>query len=225
MVIGLNAGFAYTFSVVASNRAGSSPEAFVRGVVLFMPSVTINSGVAVASWRAPAFLDPSMAHYRLVLEPGHFECSTVEVTACAWNGAPSVAKYQVSLELLGPSDRVLSVATGLVHEVSLLRAYFATDSYHLSPAMKAKVVTLARELVKHRVSDVTIYGHADIAGRLGENVTLSHRRAQAVGTYLLLQLRNLGDRSVRIHVVGGGVSTASSLYSLDRNAIVVMAAP
>jgi hypothetical protein len=223
-VSNLKAGVTYTFSIVALNRGGESPEAFVRGVVLFMPSVTINSGVAVASWRAPAFLDPSMAHYHLVLEPGHFECSTVEVTTCVWNKVPGATTYKVSLELLGPSGHLLSVATGPVQEISLLQTYFATDSYRLSAAMKAKVVALAQALVKQRVSDVTIYGHADIAGRLPENVTLSHRRAQAVGTYLYQQLRRLGDRSVRIHVVAGGVSTVSTLYSLDRNAIVVMSA-
>jgi hypothetical protein len=224
VVTGLHVGVDYTFSVVAYNRAGRSPAATANGVVLALPTVAINGGVAVASWRSPALSNRTTARYRVVLGPGGFGCSTVRVTICALGDVPNVARYHVSLELLATSGRVLSVVEGSVQEVFLLQTYFATDSYELAPAMKAKIAALAKELVTHREPDVTVFGHADRAGRLLDNLALSHERAQAVATYLYEQLQLLGDTSVRIHVVAGGVSTASSLYSLDRNAIVVTSA-
>jgi hypothetical protein len=220
-VTGLQSGVTYMFSVRVHNAEGQSRAAEARGVVLTLPTVAVNLGVAVASWTAPSWNGGAVAHYRFNLAPGTSTCSTLEVTTCTMVGVPTASHYRVTLALVSTSGRTLSTVTGVVREVALLQAYFDFDSYALSPAMRVKITNLAKVMAKNGVRALTIYGHTDGSGALGHNLALSRERAQAVASYLYEQLRLLGDTSVRIHVVAGGVSTLSTLYALDRNAIVV----
>ncbi len=221
VISGLQTGTTYTFSVVAHNHRDASPKVSTSDAVLTLPTVAVNAGVAVASWPASSLNGADSSNYRVSLIPGTIDCATVNTTTCTLVGVPNVKRYQVTLELLNASGRVLSIVTGTVQEVVLMQAYFDLDSYALSPAMQAKIINLAKEMVKDHMPALTIYGHADSSGSLVANLALSRERAQAVASFLYEELHLLGDTSVRLHVVGGGVSTASTLYSLDRNAIVV----
>jgi outer membrane protein OmpA-like peptidoglycan-associated protein len=220
-VTGLQSGVTYMFLVRALNSEGQSRAAEARDVVLTLPMVADNLGVAVASWTAPSWSGGGAARYRLVLAPGSSTCATLEVTRCTLFGVPTATHYRVTLALVSTAGRTLSIVTGVVREVALLQAYFDFDSYALSSVMRVKITNLAKEMVKNGVRALTIYGHADSSGALGDNLALSRERAQAVASCLYEQLRLLGDTSVRIHVVAGGVSTLSRVYALDRNAIVV----
>jgi len=224
-VTGLTPGVVYHFSVAADNARGASAGSSTMGVVLSLPTVAVDAGMAIVSWTAPSWAGDPSAHYRFVLSPVGPACSTVATTACTLDGVTSADSYHVSLELRDASGRVMSTLEGTVHEVSLLQAYFNVGSYRLSSATESRITALARELAKDHVRAVTIYGHTDRSGASPYNLVLSHRRAQAVATYLYAQLRLLGDTSVRIHVVSEGISTASALYALDRNAIVVTSTP
>jgi titin len=210
----------YHFTVVAYNAQGGSLAAVSPNVVLTVPSVTVDAGLAFVSWSAAKSAPFGVAHYRITIEPGHLTCTTVRVTTCTISGAPLAHLYRVRLSLLDASGRAASVVTGPTRGLALLNVHFALGSAALSPSVRAALARLARMVVNDQIVSLTFYGHADSIGPRLFNVVLSRERAQAVAGELVARLRLLGYRRLHLHVIAGGVSTQSANGALDRNVII-----
>jgi outer membrane protein OmpA-like peptidoglycan-associated protein len=62
---------------------------------------------------------------------------------------------------------------------------FAFDSYAISPVAQEHLTNLVASLNEYPDSEVLIVGHTDSSGADQYNQTLSERRAEAAGTYLI----------------------------------------
>ena len=95
--------------------------------------------------------------------------------------------------------------------------YFAQKSSALTPALEAKVASLAALIEKDGDKTITLVGYGDklSATQLSDktvwaaNYALSQRRAEAVATYLNQELAKLGAKSYTVSAVANGLSTPS----------------
>ncbi len=87
-------------------------------------------------------------------------------------------------------------------DISLVRAFFKTDSWQLSEKSELVLMDLARILLIHRQEfvRVEIEGHTDKVGTAEYNQELSQKRADAVGKILISQ----GFPRERMHTHGYG---------------------
>ena len=79
---------------------------------------------------------------------------------------------------------------------------FDVDSYQLKPETKRQLTEFSQTLNKYEDTDIRIEGHADATGSTDHNLTLSDRRAKAVGDFLETQ----GVKSSRVNEKGYGES-------------------
>ena len=128
VVSGLSTGVVYTFSVTATNEAGTSTPsaasasatpARVPGPVQMAAAQPFESQSSTISWRAPAFDGGSaIATYTATASPGGSQCTT-SATSCVITGLTDGVRYVVSIVATNSvGDSTPSTATVIVGGVS-----------------------------------------------------------------------------------------------------------
>ena len=103
-------------------------------------------------------------------------------------------------ELLDSGVQVKRVGENELQLIMARGIGFETGSYHLSASIFPTLNGVAKILNEYPKSSLRIIGHTDSVGSSESNFTLSERRAESVGNYLIQQ----NVKSGRLNTVGYG---------------------
>jgi titin len=233
VLTGLSPGTAYTISVVAENRLGSSaagvttyeldsaaPPSAPRDV-----AAVAQDGDALVTWAAPTFTDGDhIIGYDVTVSGSNAHCATTGATTCTLSGLKDGATYTfsvVALTAAGPSDPGTSRPTTLSEVQHLAMAtHFAFGSYALTKHAQSALRAFARRATVLNGHVLSVLGYTDYVGSAAYNVWLSRERASAVGDFLKTQLRRMGYHSFTLYELGKGVTRISSNRALDRTVTI-----
>lgn len=169
------------------------------------------------------------ASYTATLMPGGKSCTSTGTT-CTISGLTPGATYQVTVVATNssgssaPSSSVsVKVPAARVVTMPSAATYFASNSTALTTSDMATLSALAHAVATAGKKHVTVTGFADRLGSTTSNVVLSKLRAAVVATYLEAQFKRLGVMGVTLHVVAGGVTTASANLAKDRKVVISVA--
>jgi outer membrane protein OmpA-like peptidoglycan-associated protein len=226
---GLVAGTSYTMSVIAINATGDSPAAsatfsFHVTAPATPSDVTVSpTGTTVSvSWHAPPGVAQSAdAGYRVTLEPGGQQCTTITATRCVFADVPLAGEYTAQVTVLAASGAALGSATGRASVRDVTLAHFAFSSFALTANDRGTLGRFATMIIQTRLHAVTLIGFTDDLGRIPYNQVLSQERAGAVARYLTAQLERRGYRGLVIRETGKGMLRAGDSRAANRKVTAV----
>ncbi|HEY5110994.1 MAG TPA: fibronectin type III domain-containing protein, partial [Acidimicrobiales bacterium] len=224
-VTGLMDGTTYTFTVVATNSAGTSASSGASNAV--MPAASPGAPGAPTNVTAVAgntsatvtWVDPStnggtlITSYTVTSSPDGATCtvSSATATSCTVTGLTDGTTYTftvVATNSAGTSatgDASNSATPAKVvkkpKSVTLTASNFASGSSTLTKTMKSKLAKFAATIIRDGFNSITVTGFTDSQGTSAVNLSIGLLRASAVANYLRQQLNTLSYKTtVTVHV-------------------------
>jgi outer membrane protein OmpA-like peptidoglycan-associated protein len=173
-------------------------------------SASPGHGQVRVSWRASTTDGTSaLTGYTATAIPGGASCTTTG-TSCVVRPLVESPSYTISVTAnsdLGsslPSTVTAPVEVKPVIDKALTLSPFAEGSSTLTPSMKSSIATFAEDIAVLGDTVVSLTGYDDNTRSLSKSRALSLARADAVRSYLAVQLDDLSLNYIRIPTSGRG---------------------